>query len=191
MLSVKISEFDLKKCGGGTPIFYGFLQSELGEILIAASEEGICCLEFADEAVAAEDKAEVCSPIPESLMRMFPGCRFEFRADWPYRASDLLRGSMEGEIRLHLKGTEFQLSVWRELAKIRRGETVTYGEIAERIGRPSACRAVGTAVGHNPVSLILPCHRVVPKSGGVGGYRWGSERKCRILQLEREAMESV
>lgn len=134
MLSVNISEFDLKKCGGGTPIYYGFLQSELGEILIAASEEGICCLEFVDEAVANhEDKAEACPAVPESLMRMFPSCRFAFRADWPYRASDLLRGSAEGEIRLHLKGTEFQLSVWRELAKIRRGETVTYGEIAERI----------------------------------------------------------
>ena len=88
------------------------------------------------------------------------------------------------ETRLHLVGTEFQRKVWVSLLKIPRGATATYGEIAAKIGNPYACRAVGSAVGHNPVSLIVPCHRVVPSSGDIGNYRWGRAIKKSILEWE-------
>jgi len=81
-------------------------------------------------------------------------------------------------------GTEFQEAVWRELAGISRGEVVTYAELARRVGRPGAARAVGSACGANPVALLVPCHRVVPSDGTVGGYRWGRGRKEAILEDE-------
>ena len=81
-------------------------------------------------------------------------------------------------------GTGFQEAVWRELARTPRGEVVTYGELARRIGRPGAARAVGVACGANPVALIVPCHRVVASGGGLGGYRWTAERKAGILRDE-------
>lgn len=85
---------------------------------------------------------------------------------------------------LSLEGTDFQKLVWRTLLKIPSGSKISYGEIAERIGRPGASRAVGAAVGANPIALLIPCHRVVYSSGGVGNYRWGSGRKRALLEIE-------
>ena len=85
---------------------------------------------------------------------------------------------------LAVSGTDFQVSVWKELLKIPCGETVQYQNIAQNIGRPKAHRAVGTAVGANPVSVLIPCHRVLPAGGGVGNYLWGSERKAALLNQE-------
>ena len=83
------------------------------------------------------------------------------------------------------KGTDFQKTVWRELLEIPSGKTVSYGSIARKIGRPKAFRAVGSAVGANPISLLIPCHRVVPETGGIGNYRWGSDRKQALLEMEQ------
>lgn len=83
------------------------------------------------------------------------------------------------------KGTDFQKTVWRALLDIPSGNTVSYGMIANKIGRPKAFRAVGSAIGANPISLLIPCHRVVPATGGTGNYRWGSDRKRAILEKER------
>jgi O-6-methylguanine DNA methyltransferase len=85
------------------------------------------------------------------------------------------------------QGTKFQQSVWRELSKIPLGETVSYQTIAKRIGNPKANRAVGSAVGANPISLLIPCHRVIQASGTVGNYRWGADRKLALLDAEQEA----
>lgn len=85
------------------------------------------------------------------------------------------------------QGTDFQQSVWKELNEISVGETVSYKTIAERIGNPKANRAVGTAVGTNPISIIIPCHRVIQASGATGNYRWGADRKLRLLDAEQEA----
>jgi len=85
---------------------------------------------------------------------------------------------------LHLKGTDFQIAVWNALLKIPFGEKVTYQDIASWIGSPKACRAVGTAIGKNPVSVLIPCHRVIQSSGGLGGFYWGIEVKKRILLSE-------
>lgn len=89
---------------------------------------------------------------------------------------------------LHLRGTEFQLAVWRALLEIPSGETATYGQIARRIGHPKAFRAVGSAVGANPVCILVPCHRVVPCAypRALGGYRWGAEMKLRLLEEEKK-----
>lgn len=85
---------------------------------------------------------------------------------------------------LSLEGTDFQKLVWRTLLEVPSGSKISYGEIAERIGRPGASRAVGAAVGANPIALLIPCHRVVYSSGGTGNYRWGSDRKRALLEIE-------
>jgi AraC family transcriptional regulator of adaptative response/methylated-DNA-[protein]-cysteine methyltransferase len=90
----------------------------------------------------------------------------------------------DGELRLHIKGTNFQLQVWRALLRIPEGAVIDYGGLARRIGRPTAARAVATAVGDNPVSVIIPCHRVLRRHGELGGYRWGLRRKLAILGSE-------
>lgn len=88
---------------------------------------------------------------------------------------------------LDLSGTAFQKSVWRELLNIRFGDRIRYGEVAGRLGHPRACRAVGSAVGANPVSVLVPCHRVLPGTGQSGHYRWGADRKVKLLDAERTA----
>ena len=88
------------------------------------------------------------------------------------------------QVRLHLKGSEFQLKVWETLLKIPMGQLATYGRIAEKIENPSASRAVGTAIGCNPVAFLIPCHRVIQASGSIGGYMWGTNRKTAIIGWE-------
>ncbi len=99
---------------------------------------------------------------------------FIFQNDW----------SKLGEIKLHLKGTDFQLKVWESLLKIPMGQLSTYGNLAEQIGNPKASRAVGTAIGSNPVAFLIPCHRVIQSSGNFGGYMWGPTRKTAIIGWE-------
>ncbi len=99
---------------------------------------------------------------------------FIFQNDW----------SKLNEIKLHLKGTDFQLKVWDTLLKIPMGQLSTYGNIAEQIGNPNASRAVGTAIGSNPVAFLIPCHRVIQASGNIGGYMWGNTRKTAIIGWE-------
>lgn len=102
------------------------------------------------------------------------------------RLLDAVFGAMPAAFTLALAGTPFQLDVWRALAEIPAGETVTYGQLAARLGRPSAARAVGAAVGANPVAVLVPCHRVVRADGNLGGYRWGTARKQQLLAGERQ-----
>ena len=169
---------------GGENLFfnYSFASTPFGDILIATTAKGICSMEFAD------DRMEAFS----ALQRKFPNARFRqtvdriqqkalsvFTQDW----------SRIGEIKLHLKGTEFQLKVWETLLKIPAGGMTTYGDIAAHINNPKACRAVGSAVADNPVALLIPCHRVIRSTGDFGNYHWGIVRKTAILGWEaaREA----
>ena len=99
---------------------------------------------------------------------------FIFQNDW----------SNLPDIKLHLKGTDFQLKVWETLLKIPMGELSTYGDIAKKIQNPNASRAVGTAIGSNPVAFLIPCHRVIQSSGNFGGYMWGNTRKTAIIGWE-------
>ena len=158
-------------------IQYHFAQSPFGMILIASTQKGICSLGFADHKMNAM----------KELRARFPRATFK-------EASDRLQqqalsffthdGSQPHKITLHLKGTAFQIHVWKALLKIPMGQLSTYKEIAMRIGHPNAYRAVGTAIGSNPVAFLIPCHRVVQSSGTYGNYHWGKERKTAMIAWE-------
>ena len=170
----------VRRGGDGVEIAWGFHESPLGTSLVAVTPLGICSIQFADS--AAERQAAVA----------------RLRAEWPaaalvesaartrtaaHQALGAL-GAPTGPLAVHVRGTNFQLKVWSALLSIAPGCVTTYEEIADAIGQPAAARAVGRAVGRNPVSLLIPCHRVIRKSGGLGGYAWGLARKELILRAE-------
>lgn len=168
---------EYKNGGENLTINYSFAESPFGELFIASTSKGICCMEFADDREMAYG----------SLLKKFPNARytqltdeiqqnalFIFTRDW----------SRLKEIKLHLKGTDFQLKVWNALLRIPQGGLTTYGDIATEINNPKACRAVGTAIGENPVAFLIPCHRVIRSSGELGNYHWGEIRKTAIIGWE-------
>lgn len=152
----------------------------LGHVLVAATERGVCVVEFGDDAGALE----------ASLRRRFSEARFAGTDatfdDWVGKVLEriaLPRGAFD--LPLDIRGTAFQQTVWAALLAIPPGDTASYREVAERIGRPGAARAVARACASNALALLVPCHRVVREDGGLGGYRWGIERKKRLLDRER------
>lgn len=168
---------EYKNGGESLSINYSFAESPFGEIFVASTSKGVCCMEFADNHEIAFN----------SLLQKFPNAKFSqivdkiqqnalfiFTQDW----------SKLKEIKLHLKGTDFQLKVWDALLKIPMGGLTTYGDIATEINNPKACRAVGTAIGENPVAFLIPCHRVIRSSGALGNYHWGEIRKTAIIGWE-------
>jgi AraC family transcriptional regulator of adaptative response/methylated-DNA-[protein]-cysteine methyltransferase len=168
---------EYKNGGESLSINYGFAESPFGEILVAATPKGICHMAFADDPSAAFDILQ--EKFPRARYRQMTdaiqqNALFIFTQDW----------SKLGEIRLHLKGTDFQLKVWETLLKIPTGRLTTYGDIASKLNNPNASRAVGTAAGDNPVAFLIPCHRVIRSSGELGGYHWGLVRKAAIIGWE-------
>ncbi len=168
---------EYKNGGKNLLINYHTAESPFGMILIASTTRGICHMAFYEE----ESKAilELKARFPNAIVQRHADLIQDkalsiFQRDW----SDLT------EIKLHLKGTDFQLKVWESLLKIPMGQLSTYGRIAEQIGNPGASRAVGTAIGSNPVAFLIPCHRVIQSSGSFGGYMWGSTRKTAIIGWE-------
>ncbi len=146
-------------------------------MLIASTHKGICALSFVD------DRAEVLA----QLKLQFPQAVFIEQIDaFQQSALALFQKDRQqlAEIKLHLKGTDFQLKVWQSLLKIPMGQLATYGELAKVINHPKAARAVGSAIGSNPVAFLIPCHRVIQSSGLFGGYEWGSVRKTAIIGWE-------
>jgi AraC family transcriptional regulator of adaptative response/methylated-DNA-[protein]-cysteine methyltransferase len=170
----------VRRGGDGVEIAWGFHESPLGTALVAVTPLGICSIQFAD--TAADRRAAVArlraewpaAALVESTARTRKAARHALGA----------LGAPTGPLAVHVRGTNFQLKVWTALLGIAPGCVTTYEEIAEAIGQPAAARAVGSAVGRNPVSLLIPCHRVIRKSGGLGGYAWGLERKELILRAE-------
>ena len=162
-----------------TEIDYAFAGSPFGEVLVAATAEGICALFFSDN--RAETLAELRMRFPDGVFteRMIPALS---------NALSVFEdgGAKTANVKLHLNGTPFQMEVWRALMEIPRGRLVTYSDIAKRVGRPRACRAVGSAIGANPVSVIVPCHRVVRSDGTLGNYHWGINRKKSLIESELE-----
>ncbi len=154
---------------------YGFCKTPFGECCMAFSNDGICALTF------PENRQSAC----DDLERLFPNIDFVQNDEKVARFVSQIfeRGKNPG---LHLMGTPFQLSVWQALQKIPKGHTSTYALIADAIGRPKAVRAVGTAIGANPVAFLVPCHRVIRTDGGLGGFRWGLECKKAILEWEKK-----
>ncbi|ADV44520.1 bifunctional transcriptional activator/DNA repair enzyme AdaA [Bacteroides helcogenes] len=168
---------EYKNGGEKLTINYSFATAPFGDILIASTHKGICSMEFADNHAEA-----LCS-----LQRKFPHARFCQRSDYMQQNALCIftcDWSNPGEIKLHLKGSEFQLKVWEALLKIPEGGLATYGDIALQMGNPQACRAVGTAIGNNPVAFLIPCHRVIRATGEFGNYHWGDIRKTAIISWE-------
>jgi len=168
---------EYKNGGEDLSIHYSFAESPFGQMLVASTSKGICHIAFADD----EKKAfnELVEKFPNANYRqvvdmMQQNAMFIFRSDW----------SKLHQIKLHLKGTPFQLKVWETLLKIPMGKLTTYGAIAKHINLPKASRAVGTAIGENPVAYLIPCHRIIQSTGAFGGYHWGSIRKTAMIGWE-------
>lgn len=158
-------------------IRYDFQESPFGTLLVASTSVGICHISFVDR---EDDSAR-------ALQDRFPQATLE-QAGVPMHEEVLQFFSDDWrnlrQVRLHLKGSTFQLKVWEALLKIPAGKLSTYGAIAGSVGNPAASRAVGTAIGSNPVAYLIPCHRVIQASGAIGGYMWGSTRKTAIIGWE-------
>ncbi len=168
---------EYKNGGEHLSINYSFAESPFGDVLVAATPKGICHLAFADE----QDEAF------RVLQKKFPQAQFQQKVDVMQQNALFIftqDWSRLNEIKLHLKGTDFQLKVWEALLKIPMGRLATYGDIALQLNNPNASRAVGTAIGDNPVALLIPCHRVIRSSGELGGYHWGVVRKAAIIGWE-------
>lgn len=168
---------EYKNGGKNLKINYSFAESKFGKLIVASTLKGVCYMAFEeDEAVAKIN-----------LMKRFPNAEFIQQTDdlqkkaWSIFSQDWKNLKT---VKLHLKGTEFQLKVWESLLKIPMGKLSTYGNLAEEIGNSKASRAVGTAIGSNPVAFLIPCHRVIQSTGKIGGYMWGSERKQMIIGWE-------
>lgn len=168
---------EYKNGGKELDINYSFAETPFGNIIVASTPKGICYMAFADDREEAFDQ----------LLQQFPNASytqvvdvtqqdalFIFKKDW----SEL------SNIKLHLKGTNFQLKVWETLLKIPMGGLSTYSDISQQIKSPGASRAVGSAVGANPVAFLIPCHRVIKSTGETGQYHWGSTRKSAMIGWE-------
>ncbi len=167
--------------GRGLLIEYGVHETPFGSMLLAATPRGICRAAFLDY-----DSLE--SQL-EELQASWPHARLQrAQARTSALVDSIFTGRQEREDRplsLLVTGTNFQVAVWRALLEIPEGAVTTYGELAKRLGRPGAGRAVGNAIGANPVAFLIPCHRVIRESGALGGYRWGAGRKQAIQAWER------
>jgi AraC family transcriptional regulator of adaptative response/methylated-DNA-[protein]-cysteine methyltransferase len=172
-----------RRGGAGTTIRFTIVDSPnraLGRLLVAATDRGVCSV-----AMAASD-----GDLVQLLAREYPAATIVSDpgalAAWTRAIVAHLAGRQPRlELPLSVQATAFQWRVWQALTDIPYGETRTYADIAAAIGRPKAVRAVARACASNPVALAIPCHRVVPAAGGVGGYRWGAERKRSLLEQER------
>lgn len=158
----------------------------LGRLLLASTPVGLCYLAFSDSD----------EPVLQEMRALFPKARIRAQKNEHQRiAVELLKKQHFEEeyqtLTLHLKGTDFQAQVWKSLLQIPHGQLKSYAEIAAEIGLPKACRAVGSAIGKNPVSCLIPCHRVVRADGKYGNYHWGTERKRRLIEQERQETEET
>lgn len=173
---------EYKNGGESLSINYSFAESPFGNILVASTQKGICHIAFADEELAGL----------ETLKNQFPKAEYKQMLDLQQQNALFIFSHdwrKLNQIKLHLKGTDFQLKVWETLLKIPMGQLSTYGTIAKHLQNPNASRAVGTAIGDNPVAFLIPCHRVIQSSGALGGYHWGTTRKSAIIGWEASKIE--
>ncbi len=172
---------EVKNRGEGLLIEYGFHPSPFGRCLIATTERGICGLSFVQE-----EGSEAA--LEERLIGRWPGARVVPRPEATRGAAERIftfpAEHDPGPLHLFVRGTNFQLQVWQALLRIPLGKAVTYSDIARHIGMPSASRAVGNAVGNNPIPFLIPCHRVIRAMGEFGNYGEGPQRKKAILGWE-------
>jgi AraC family transcriptional regulator, regulatory protein of adaptative response / methylated-DNA-[protein]-cysteine methyltransferase len=182
---------EIKSGGAGWKIVFGFAESAFGRVLIASGTRGICHLSFVD---SIDENGAV-----QELREKWFGANFQQSDETARDFIERIFGintsrSIEKPLRACVAGSTFQVQVWQALLRIPTGELTTYKRIAAAIGRPSSVRAVGTAIGRNPIAFLIPCHRVIRESGALGGYRWGLNRKRVLIGreglLERNANAS-
>ena len=175
---------EYKAQGQGMLMRWGVHPTPFGDALFVVNERGLTRVAFLAEDEKAEPLIAKCRDWPLSGFVHDP----EATAPWAERCFP--EGTRHEPVQLLLKGTPFQIQVWRALMAIPEGATATYGEIAAAIGRPGAVRAVGTACGANPIAWLIPCHRVIRDTGALGGYRWGPLRKQAMLAWERSRADA-
>ncbi len=173
---------DFARGGEGLAIRWGWFDSPFGPALVAGTERGICGMAFAAETGQEAAFADLTGRWPRATFVEDA----EFLRPWALAAF----GAAGSEAPLYLIGAPFQIKVWEALLNVPSGHVTTYGEIAGAIGHPHAVRAVGTAVGRNPISWLIPCHRALRKSGGLGGYHWGLPVKRAMLAWEAARAEA-
>lgn len=177
-----ITPGEFKNGGACLTINYSFSDSPFGKIIVASTSKGVCNMSFEEN----ENKALL------DLKKRFPNAKYQQLTD-KFQQDALLIYQKDwkhlDKIKLHLAGTPFQLKVWESLLKIPMGALTTYGDIAQDIGNPKSSRAVGTAIGSNPVAFLIPCHRVIQSSGKISGYFWGETKKKAIIGWEAAKME--
>jgi len=175
-----------RRGGAGLTIRYDVLDTPVGMLLVGATSKGVCAIQFGDSREQLE----------ESLRGEFPAADVRrdsaFLAPWAAQLREHLGGRLDKlDVPVDIQATAFQRRVWEYLQKIPYGATRSYSEIAKAIRRPRAVRAVASACAANPVAVVIPCHRVVRRDGAAGGYRWGEERKEKLLAIERQASRAV
>lgn len=174
-----MSPGEFARGGAGLVIYWGWFDSPFGTSLVMATQKGICGIGFAEETGAGAVMADLQSRWPKAEYIEDPA----MLRPWVLSAYGAANNSLN-PAPLFLIGAPFQIKVWEALLSIPSGQVTTYSEIAGAIGNPKAVRAVGTAVGRNPVSWLIPCHRALRKSGGLGGYHWGLPVKRAMLAYE-------
>jgi AraC family transcriptional regulator of adaptative response/methylated-DNA-[protein]-cysteine methyltransferase len=174
---------EFKSRGAGVDIFYGFHPTPFGECLLALTGRGICFLAFVE------------SPRAAALAELKSNWQNASLVEAPERSASILgrifSNDDQAALPLHLLGTNFQVKVWEALLRLKPGEVTTYQALAEKVGSPGAARAVGNAVASNPVAYLIPCHRVLQKTGHFGYYRYGSTRKKAMLGWEMARLETT
>ena len=168
---------EYKQGGQHLAIHYSFAETLFGEVLVASTHKGICALSFVEHQLEALQQLKSQFPkaqLVEQIDEFQTNALAFFQKDWEKLP----------EIKLHLKATDFQLKVWQSLLRIPMGQLSTYGQIAQNIDHAKAARAVGTAIGSNPVAFLIPCHRVIQSTGLLGGYEWGTLRKTAMIGWE-------
>lgn len=174
-----MSPGDYAQGGAGLEILWGWVESPFGPALLMATDKGICGIGFSAEMGTDATMEDMLSRWPRATFTEDP------EALQPFAEQAFPReGSNNAPAKLFLIGAPFQIKVWEALMRIPTGSVTTYSDIAEAIGHPKAVRAVGTAVGRNPISWLIPCHRALRKSGGLGGYHWGLPVKRTMLAWE-------
>lgn len=175
---------EFKRGGEGLQIQYGFHETPFGQALVATTQRGICGFSFLEK----NGKSQALT----DLKRNWPKAQFVGATEKTSEVvKKLFKKPASKRLKVLLKGTSFQLKVWEALLKIPSGSVAAYQDVAKVIGKPSAARAVGTAVGQNSIAFLIPCHRVIRESGVLGDYRWGSARKKALLAWEEARKASA
>ena len=170
--------------GRGIAISYATSQTPLGLMMVGATDRGICFIQFGDSEMAL--RAQLTAEYPEAKHAPMPDAQTATFNAWMRALAAYLDGGRTSlDLPLDVRGTAFQMRVWRYLQTIPHGEVQSYAEVARGIGRPAAARAVAQACASNTIALAIPCHRVIRGDGGLGGYRWGLARKRALIDRER------